>query len=298
VTYTSFATSLQTQLLNGYNINVPPQDATRSPQRVTTSTAGTDVELQMNVFKVQSVEAASGRMSIKVWMRFRWTDERLAWNVTAHGGVTTVSFATNPERQEIWIPDIQPYNTYDSIAQTLDYTDARVRYDGQVYWSRPGLVNIMCKFSGLVKFPFDVLKCSMEVGGWSWSESHQGIDLFSTGGAVFSSEQTSLPSYTEVRRPTPPPPPALYFRPRSARAAAVSAAAVRRPHHTALHTALHDASCRRPRPRPRTTNSSSPLTADPDPHPHPHPPRSTKSRRSGGSARCTSTSAALLSRGQ
>ena len=57
---------------------------------------------------------------------------------------------------------------------------------------------MMCKFSGLVAFPYDKLKCSLEVGGWAWSGSHQGIEPSSSGAAAFSNQEaTAGASFTE-----------------------------------------------------------------------------------------------------
>jgi hypothetical protein len=209
LSYTGHATVLQAQLLNGYQINLPPPSTVRSTSRTTTSLAGTDVSIQLRVFKVTAVDAAHGLMSLKVWMRYRWRDERLAWNETEHGGISMVAMRTaikDHMPQDIWVPDIQVYNTVHSIGETLDSPNARVNSNGDVVWSRPGSLEIMCMFSGLVAFPHDTLACSLEVGGWTWSEAHQGVELFSngTGGAVFATEATAGVSYTEVRtRPRP-----------------------------------------------------------------------------------------------
>ena len=47
----------------------------------------------------------------------------------------------------------------------------------------------MCKFSGLVRFPFDHLVCGIEIGGWSWSGGYQGIALRDGIGYSFSSQE-------------------------------------------------------------------------------------------------------------
>ena len=105
---------------------------------------------------------------------------------------------------EIWVPDVAPYNSYYSMADTLDPAPLRVLSDGRVYLSRPGNLDVMCKFSGLVAFPFDVLKCQIEFGGWLMSAGHQGLLLGGGGTAVPGSgfqfaaqEATSGSSYQE-----------------------------------------------------------------------------------------------------
>jgi hypothetical protein len=112
------------------------------------------VALQLRFFKVESVLAADGRMTLKVWMRTSWTDERLRWNPDEWGGVTQLHFlgASLPagaEVTEIWLPDVQPYNAFTGIHNTLDPAFAVVQSDGGVFFSRPGMLDVMCKFSGL-----------------------------------------------------------------------------------------------------------------------------------------------------
>ena len=93
-----------------------------------------DVALQLRFFKVESVAAADGRMTLKVWMRMTWTDERLSWKPSEWGGVTQLHFqgASLPaggEITEIWLPDVQPYNAVTGIHNTLDPTVITVQSD-------------------------------------------------------------------------------------------------------------------------------------------------------------------------
>ena len=51
--------------------------------------------------------------------------------------------------QEIWLPDVQPYNALAGFPDTLDYAMVKVDYKGKAFYSRPGMLEVMCKFSGL-----------------------------------------------------------------------------------------------------------------------------------------------------
>ena len=44
---------------------------------------------------------------------------------------------------EIWLPDLQPYNTDQGIISTLDPSTARGTSDGSIFWSRPGILDVM-----------------------------------------------------------------------------------------------------------------------------------------------------------
>ena len=196
--YSGHATALVDSLTANYNVQVPPHVTQRSARSVAVSEAGTDVKVQLRVFKVESVAAANGQMRLKVWLRQNWKDERLSWNESAWGGVGMVSFATDPENRMLWVPDLGVYNSLVPSDDSLQYSTASVYSDGSVFWSRPGLIEVMCKFSGLVAFPFDNLTCAIEVGGWTWSGGHQGIEPNAAGAASFSSQEaTAGSSFTE-----------------------------------------------------------------------------------------------------
>ena len=54
--------------------------------------------------------------------------------------------------------------------------------NGEVYWSRPGILDVLCKFAGLNRFPMDSqLSCDIDFGGWLHSGTFQGVALEGTG---------------------------------------------------------------------------------------------------------------------
>ena len=107
------------------------------------------------------------------------------------------SLPAGAEVTEIWLPDVQPYNALTGIHNTLDPSIAVVQSSGSVYFSRPGMLNVMCKFSGLAAFPYDVLKCGIEFGGWGLSGGYQGLELLDGGYSFSSQEATAGASYQE-----------------------------------------------------------------------------------------------------
>ena len=166
------------------------------------SDSGSDIQVGIRFFKVEQVNAAAASMRLKVWVRMSWVDERLAWNPADYGGITKAWYRADQsladEATEIWLPDHQPYNALNSFVQTLEPSFARASSDGTVFWSRPGGLEVLCKFSGLVAFPFDNLICKMELGGWAWSGGQQGLQLMGQGYEFSAQEETSGASYQEV----------------------------------------------------------------------------------------------------
>ena len=196
--YTDHATRLHSDLLDGYNMVVPPKSKRRPAQDYGTQ-AGTDVSVEMRVFKVESLNPAEGAMRLKVWLQMSWHDDRLTWDGAEYGNLTKVWFnaPAGDDAPEIWVPDIKVYNSREAIMSTLDQAHAVVQPDGRVYWSRPGMLDVMCKFQGLVAFPFDTLKCGIDMGGWIIGGGHQGISVQGDGVTFSAQEATAGSSYQE-----------------------------------------------------------------------------------------------------
>ena len=144
--YASHATNLRSALLNSYDKMIPPvsnrTDVYESAEGGKTSLAGTEVGVNLRVFKVESVDTASSHLKLKVWFRMQWSDLRLAWDPAEFGGITQTQMRaaaiTIDQDSDIWLPDIQPYNAGEAVASTLEPSLALVYSDGTVYWSRPG----------------------------------------------------------------------------------------------------------------------------------------------------------------
>lgn len=100
--------------------------------------------------------------------------------------------------QPLGSQDLQPYNALNGFVNTLEPANAKVSYDGSVYWSRPGSLDVLCKFSGLIAFPFDQLTCAIEMGGWILSGAQQGVQLSGEGYSFSNQELTAGASYQEL----------------------------------------------------------------------------------------------------
>ena len=152
------------------DVDVPPTSdrvATATTELGHYSDAGTDIALLIRFFKVENVQPAEASMRLKVWVRMSWTDLRLAWNESAYGGLSETYYRADGdptgEVAQIWTPDLQPYNAITGFVGTLEPSFAKVRSDGRVFWSRPGSLEVLCKFSGL--------------GTWSAEFHSQSFDL-------------------------------------------------------------------------------------------------------------------------
>jgi hypothetical protein len=183
VDFTNWHTKLRKDLLKGYDVNSPPISNrflnTGFSMAANVSDAGTDVKLQLRVLKLDSIDVSAGTMSVKVWVRMMWQDDRLKWNKSEYGGLGTARFwAHNSDDAEIWVPDITTYNTRGSLADHVGGAWVDVYSGGSTWYSRAGTLDVLCKFQGLVSFPFDKdVRCDLDVGGWMIGGAAQGIYL-------------------------------------------------------------------------------------------------------------------------
>jgi hypothetical protein len=150
----------------GFDRILPPT-SNRSESGDHYSNAGTTVSIQIRFFKVQEVNAVEGTMRLKIWMRLGWQDERLKWNASLYGGVTTTWFQAHhypgAEENEIWVPDIQPYNANQGFVTSLEPSLA------------PGISRRHVQVLGPGRLPFrqpDVSDRGRRVEAERWAAGH------------------------------------------------------------------------------------------------------------------------------
>lgn len=151
------------------------------PPSVPINGQGNQVWVQFRVFKVLGVDLQSGRLRFKAWRRTRWFDDRLKWDPEEFGGIkTTIVYPGQGKDLDdnLWLPDIVTYNSAQLDRVTYEAGAAWIRYDGRVHHSVAGLVDITCRYSGLVNFPRDELTCPMEVAMWSTSDLITNLTFF------------------------------------------------------------------------------------------------------------------------
>ena len=140
------------------------------------------VSVQFRIFKVIKVDIASGELSLKIWRRSVWFDNRLKWDPAEWGGIQ--SFRVYPTKQgeqvddQLWLPPIVTTNTLARESDTLEDGGTWIRSDGRVWRSVPGVIDLSCRFTGLVAFPEDHLSCPMELGSWTYSNKVVNLTYF------------------------------------------------------------------------------------------------------------------------
>ena len=137
-----------------YDVNTYPfGQMWQAKRQVPGNRTGLDVEVSINFFRIFAVDQKTGQADLSVWFRQKWFDPRLEWDPANWNGTDTlyVWMGKGGPDGEIWSPDMELYNAVGSIQDSLTKTYAVVKSNGEVKWSRPGRLKVLCNFQGLEK---------------------------------------------------------------------------------------------------------------------------------------------------
>ena len=124
-----------------------------------------NLSIALRAFK--NIDQMDGTITSNVWFRYKWNDYRLQWDINEYN-FSFISLNTNHEYDYgIWVPDIYLYNTAENPLSELDYSRAIVKNNGNILWSRPGMITSTCSFD-LTHFPYDKQICLFKFGSWSY----------------------------------------------------------------------------------------------------------------------------------
>ena len=125
-----------------------------------------DLKLGIAFRSFNKIDHVEGNLESNIWLRYYWKDNFFKWKPSDYTNLTSLTVNTNPELdRSIWTPDIYLYNTAELPLSDLDYSRATVYNNGDVIWSRPGVIKSTCVFN-LEKFPYDKQTCKFKFGSW------------------------------------------------------------------------------------------------------------------------------------
>ncbi|XP_060531973.1 acetylcholine receptor subunit alpha-type acr-16-like [Cylas formicarius] len=131
----------------------------------------TRVKLGMSIRHIELNEFKS-TLTVHSWFRLTWQDEKLKWDSTKYGGLTSLNLADH----EIWQPDIFLYNSATSTPLSHYNTHCIVYDNGEVLWVPPVQFSVLCNLN-LKYWPFDTQECKMKFGSWTYNGDQIDIDL-------------------------------------------------------------------------------------------------------------------------
>ncbi|XP_035665065.1 neuronal acetylcholine receptor subunit alpha-10-like [Branchiostoma floridae] len=148
---------------SGYNSNVRPVRDFRRP---------TNVTLDLALAHIIEMDERNQVLTADVWLRMKWTDEFLTWNVSEYGGIETM---VTPA-ESIWRPDLFLYHNVNyEFDGWLDRV-VMISSDGVVDWKAPAVTMSACLVN-VSDFPFDRQECSLQFG--SWNQDGRYVDYYS-----------------------------------------------------------------------------------------------------------------------
>lgn len=123
-----------------------------------------EVQLGLGVKTIESFNQMEEKISLNVWQRMNWVDEKLVWSSNM-SDLTFISLDPN----DIWTPDLELLN---AATKPEIYTLKGGLYlysDGSVIYSKPTILDFSCPLE-LSHFPFDTQKCSLNISSWVYTD--------------------------------------------------------------------------------------------------------------------------------
>ena len=104
-------------------------------------------------------------LTSNIWQSFEWTDVNLKWDPSEYGNIEDIRVPS----QNIWIPDIVPYNTVDySQSDPMQLTtNVVVKSDGAITWIPPLILRSTCRLDK-VNLNSHEQTCDIKFGSWTF----------------------------------------------------------------------------------------------------------------------------------
>ena len=142
--------ALNENLSIGYNKNVRP---------LKNHTQALVVDIMLYVGALQEFDEVLERFSLVTVVYLSWTDERLTWNSSDYGEISTTFFGY----KDVWVPELiltNPSEKIDSFGK--DWHRIRYKSDGKAVWNPGSLVHATCSVNAYY-FPFDIQECFLDL---------------------------------------------------------------------------------------------------------------------------------------
>ncbi|CAF0719259.1 unnamed protein product [Brachionus calyciflorus] len=141
-------------LLRNYEKDVRP---------VFNSSTTVTVKVGLTLTQIFDLEEKNQFLLSNVWLDNEWYDEFLKWDPDKFNGLKSIRI---PSRK-IWLPDLVLYNNAADYFSYRKDTNVMIYHTGRVFWPVPTKLQSTCKFD-VTFFPFDVQKCFLKIGSWTY----------------------------------------------------------------------------------------------------------------------------------
>ena len=157
-------TALHTILLNGYKKVVRPGTNYSTP---------TSVNSAFNFISLRKVDEINAEFELIGYFDLRWQDERLTWDPTAYGGITSTTFQSS----DIWIPYVLLGTGSGNLVRLHNEMSlVTVTHDGTSIWFPGDAYKGSCILD-IWKYPADAQTCEFYFMFWGSSVNDIGLTV-------------------------------------------------------------------------------------------------------------------------
>ncbi|XP_078584643.1 neuronal acetylcholine receptor subunit alpha-10-like [Branchiostoma floridae x Branchiostoma japonicum] len=161
------------KLLINYSTSARP---VQHPSDITT------VHFDVALAQIVQLDTKEQVLTTNLWIRQSWTDKFLTWKPEENGGITELHINS----ETIWRPDTVLYNRiHDEGWSATPDTNAIIQHTGDVFWPYPVTVRSPCLLD-VSLFPYDVQRCPLEFGSWTYAENK--LELVNVSSQGFTGE--------------------------------------------------------------------------------------------------------------
>jgi nicotinic acetylcholine receptor, invertebrate len=169
-TFLTLGINTNANALNSSKVNTLREKLLKNYRSDTIPNNGEPLNLSMGLAMraFNNINQIDGTVELNVWLRYWWNDYNLVWD-TNKWNISSLTFRTEPGLDgSVWIPDIYLYNTAENPLENLKYSNLEVDNNGNIIWSRPGIIKATCAFD-LTNFPYDRQLCKIKLGSWTYN---------------------------------------------------------------------------------------------------------------------------------
>lgn len=156
----------------GYDAETSPTHAGVTPEGEPTL-----VQAHATLISLVSVNAPSQTVTLAMWIRYIWIDQRLAWNSSCVPWSEDEIVVRGSPEHRVWVPSV--------FGENVRETPKRIeggwwlRNDGQVWWSRKEYWTLMCDMD-FTLMPFDKQECFIRLT--TYSDDNSTVVMAATAG--------------------------------------------------------------------------------------------------------------------
>ncbi|CAI5451155.1 unnamed protein product [Caenorhabditis angaria] len=153
---------LEEDIMSGYKKALIPKVRREDP---------INVSFSIQLYQIIQVNEPQQFLLLNAWVVESWTDQMLGWNESIHNDTEILV-----RHDDVWLPDTTLYNSLemdDSAARKLTHvklTNLGLDKGAKVDMLYPTIYKISCLLN-LKFFPFDLQKCRMTFGSWSYDNT-------------------------------------------------------------------------------------------------------------------------------